>query len=474
MPILPPVERLKEEFGLAEGARLLVGLSGGPDSLAVTHALRAAGYALRPVHFDHQLRPESSEEQQRVATLAADMGLDLVTGRGPVAAHAEVEQLSIEEAARILRYRFLFTEAAGWGADAVVVAHNADDQAETVLMHLLRGAGLDGLSGMAPRSLPNPWSDSIPLVRPLLYTSRDAIEAYCQAHDLQPIQDPSNEDVGFFRNRLRHELLPLLADYNPQAKAHLAQSARILAADQDLLEALTDTAWSQVLLARDMNYLQFDRLALRDQPLALQGRLLRRAHAVLRPASREGSDFAAVERALDLLDQAFSAPQDWLDNLFILSEGAAFWVADWQAELPRPWPQAPKDALAFEVPGALDLGGWQLTATEVPAEAAGLDNPDAFQAWLDADLAGAELLVRRRQPGDRFQPLGLDGSQKLADVFINEKQPQRARDAWPLVCKGQDILWVPGFRSAHAYRLRPDSRQALHLRLQQASANRVE
>jgi tRNA(Ile)-lysidine synthase len=474
MPILPPQGRLFREFGLEAGARVLVGLSGGPDSLALTHALLRAGFSVRAAHFDHRLRPEASDEPQQVAALAADLGLDLAAGEGEVAAYAREEKLSIEEAGRMLRYRFLFAQAQSWGADAVAVAHNADDQAETVLMHLLRGAGLDGLSGMAPRSLPNPWSEAIPLVRPLLYTWRDEIEAYCAEHGLQPLLDPSNSEITFFRNRLRHELLPILANYNPQAKAHLAQSARLLAADQDLLESLTSAAWPGVLEGQSSDCLHLDRYALLEQPLALQRRLLRRAHAALRPDSRSGADFAAVERALALLAQDFSAPQDWLDDLFILSEGAAFWIAGWQAQLPRPWPQAPVEALPFEAPRVLALDGWQLSASETSPEGADLDNADGFQTWLDAELAGSELLLRRRQPGDRFQPLGMDGSLKLADFFINEKLPQRARDAWPLLCKGAEILWVPGFRPAHGYRLHADSRQALHLQLRQAAANRVE
>jgi tRNA(Ile)-lysidine synthase len=122
----------------------------------------------------------------------------------------------------------------------------------------------------------------------------------------------------------------------------------------------------------------------------------------------------------------------------------------------------------------LALGGWQLRATVVDPAAADLDNADGFQTWLDADLAGSDLWVRRRQPGDRFQPLGMNGSLKLADFLINEKLPQRAREAWPLICMEDEIIWVPGFRPAHSYRLRAESRQALHLHLRQADSNHVE
>ena len=150
--------------------------------------------------------------------MAEERGLSFVLGCTDVSALAEEQKLSIEEAARVARYRFLFEQARQLKAQAVAVAHNADDQVETVLMHLLRGAGLGGLKGMPYRAILPVWDEAIPLVRPLLGVWRSEIEVYCRQHSLEPIEDASNQDTTFFRNRLRHQLLPTLQEYNPQGQ----------------------------------------------------------------------------------------------------------------------------------------------------------------------------------------------------------------------------------------------------------------
>lgn len=457
---------LSDKCGLADDQRILVGVSGGPDSLALLHALKHSGWPLLVGHFDHGLRPESASEAEYMQRIAEDWELSFFSQSGNTGAYAREKQLSIEEAARELRYRFLFDLADREGATAVAVAHNADDQAETVLMHLLRGAGIDGLSGMPYRALPNPWSARIPLVRPLLATWRQEVEAYCAKHHLQPLQDASNQDRTFFRNRLRLDLLPILADYNPQAKAHLHQTAALLAADGRLLQQLTAKAWQRCVLDATSDYVQFDRLALLGEPLALQRRVIRRTHRHLRSAAGD-LGLPAVEQALALAGEALSSRQDWLDGLFILSEGDHFWIADLAAILPAPWPQIPAQPLHIEAPGRFSLGsGWQLIAEETGDLSPAAANQDGYQAWLDPDRLGPQLVLRRRQPGDRFQPLGMgQGSVKLTDYMINVKLPRRARAAWPLLCRGDEIVWLPGYQIAHAYRLQAEGRQALHLQL---------
>ena len=163
---------------------LIAGVSGGPDSLCLLHALHALGHRPFVAHFDHQLRPESSLDVTHVAALASTLGLQFVAGREDVTAYSTSRRISIEEAGRILRYTFLFGQARAHGAVAVVVGHTADDQAETILMHLLRGAGVSGLSGMVCRVVLPEFDARIPLVRPLLGTWREQTVEYCRLHDL--------------------------------------------------------------------------------------------------------------------------------------------------------------------------------------------------------------------------------------------------------------------------------------------------
>lgn len=460
---------LQADCRLDPGDIVLLGFSGGPDSLALLHSLHREKIAVLAVHFDHGLRPESAEEAVRAGEIAAAYGIRFFSERGDVAGYASRNSMSIEEAARQLRYEFLFRIAAEHGAQAVAVAHNADDQVETVLMHLLRGAGPRGLRGMAAYSLPNPWSASIPLVRPFLGIWRREILEYCQTNGLDPIEDSSNRDTTYFRNRLRHELLPKLDQFSPGFRQRLHQMANLLGEETALIETLAEDAWRHCLAERTGEYIRLNRSCLLAEPLAVRRLLMRRAGEEMRPGLRD-LDFDAVQRALEMCSHNVTVPQDWVAGLCLLVEGEDVWIADWEADLPVDWPQAPAQATHLEAPAALKLNsGWLL---EIDEAAAGgeLHNPDPFQAWLDHDRVGDELVLRRRRPGDRFQPLGMQtGSQKLADFFINEKLPRRARDGWPLLCKGEEIVWVPGHRLAHTFRLRPESRRVLKLSLQRSN-----
>lgn len=451
---------------LDPGAPLVLGFSGGADSLALLHALHEEGADVLVAHLDHGLRPESAQDARQAKTLASGYGFPFSSERADIAGYANQHSMSIEEAARELRYEFLFRVAGEHGAQAVAVAHNADDQVETVLMHLLRGAGPRGLRGMSARSLPNPWSGAIPLVRPLLGFWRREILDYCQANGLHPIQDQSNQDKTYFRNRLRHELIPQLQELSPGAKLRLHQTGELLADEAEVIEALVESEWARCLRKRSHDFVQLDREVFQAEPLALQRLLLRRAAEELRPGLRD-LDYDAVRRALDLAAHPHSAPRDWVAGLCLFVEGNRFWVADWEADLPVDWPQAPPKELHIEAPANLELNhNWRLELREDGDLQNAASNSDPFQDWLDQECVGDELVLRSRRPGDRFQPLGLEGgSQKLADFMINEKLPRRARETWPLLCKGDDIVWVPGYRLAHPYRLRRNSRRALHVRL---------
>ncbi len=452
---------------------MVIGVSGGPDSLYLLDVLHHQGYPLVVAHLDHQLRPESAEEAEAVRQAAEVRGLPFRLRRCNVADYAAGQGISLEEAARTQRYQFLFQEARTCGACAVAVGHTADDQVETVLMHLLRGAGLDGLCGMPCWSLPNPWSAEIPLVRPLLGVWREEILVYLAERGLHPNLDASNLDRRFYRNRLRHDLLPYLETFNPGVKAHLWQTAEALARDDELLQSLAEPAWQETLIQCGDGYLTFAGPLLHRQPEALRRRWLRRAVQALRANLRD-LDYAAMQRGLAVLDNPQQRGSvDLVAGLRLFWEGDQLWLASWEADLPgQDWPQLPPGVqLSLPVPGGLTLpGGWQLTAErlELTPErlAEALSNPDPYQTWLDTSNLPLPLTVRARQPGDRLQPLGMNGqSVKIADLMVNQKLPRRARLRWPLVCTAETIVWVPGLRASHSYRLLPTSPITCHLQI---------
>ncbi len=423
---------------LSPGQILAVGVSGGPDSLVLLHLLNR----LRPLidlrlhvgHLHHGLRPSADADAEFVAQTAVAWGLPCTVERADIAALARAMHLSIEEAGRIARYAFLARLA-----PTVAVGHNADDQAETVLMHLLRGAGLGGLRGMLPKTGN--------VIRPLLATPRADIEAYAAAHDLAPRTDPTNTDTAYFRNRLRHELIPVLQTYNPAIRSILNRTAQVAAGDYDLLQTALDAAWAETLAAPPGHTISFHLARWRAHPQALQRALLRRAVAHLRPGLRD-VDYIPIENAVHWIQIGESGhTADLLGGLCVRLGGPTLSIAAW-ADTPSLADEPIETSLAL--PGVTQFLQWQATTTletDFPPPRA-----DPWMAYLDPALGPFVLRTRRR--GDPFQPLGMNGQTlKLSDFMINRKIPVQARSHWPLLANSTHILWVPGHRLAEQAQL---------------------
>jgi tRNA(Ile)-lysidine synthase len=456
---------------------LLVAVSGGPDSLCLLDLLVRIGYPLVIAHLNHGLRPESQSEADYVEKIAKAAGHPFIIGQEDVPGFACENSLSIEEAARNVRYTFLFKQAEQVGAQAVAVAHTADDQVETVLMHFLRGAGLSGLRGMQYWTLPSPWCDHIPLVRPLLEIWREEIQAYLADRGITPVEDRTNLDSRFFRNRLRNELIPYLAGYNPGIRRVIWRMAQVLAADYDVIEANLDVAWEKCLVEQREGYVSFRAPVLNIQPDGIQRHLVRRGISWLLPGLRD-IDFNTIDRALEFMENPTRSRRvDLAAGIYLLQEDDLLWIATWWADLPiKGWPQYfskgnRRKELSLPVPGFVRMAdGWGIQAEFSDdiesARQKVLDHPDPFQAWLDADQVHLPLMVRSRRPGDRFAPLGMAGkSMKLSDFMINLKVPTRARASWPLVFSDERLVWIPGLRLAHSCQISSSTSQVISLRV---------
>ena len=464
---------IQQECRLGWSEPVLIGVSGGPDSLCLVDLLDRLGYPLVVAHLNHKLRPEADKDAYKVRQLAEIRGWLFTEESEDTKDYAQTQSLSIEEAARTVRYRFLFEQAEHYHAQAVAVGHTADDQVETVLMHLLRGAGLSGLRGMQTWICPNTWSETIPLVRPLLGFWREEVVTYCQEHGLETILDRTNLELTYFRNRLRHALLPYLSQYNPAVKQVLWRTAGVLAGDYEVIEQVVESAWTVCVREHGGGFVALDSAELARQLVGVQRHLVRKAIAWLRPGLRD-IDFQAVEGTLCFLaDPPATRQRDLVAGLRLLLDEGSLWIAAWEADLPAGgWPQLnPREALTLEVPGELCLpDGWRLHAEKIEFSSAvraeAMANPDPYQAWADLEALDLPVLVRGRQPGDRFKPLGLEGhSIKIADFMINKKLPRRARPGWPLVCSGEQVVWLPGLQLGHSFRLKPDTRKALKFHL---------
>jgi tRNA(Ile)-lysidine synthase len=422
--------------------------------------------------------------------------------------------MAIEEAARRARYAFLREVALSVGARRIAVAHNADDQAETVLMHWLRGSGLAGLRGMLPctplqeyrlfegeagqglaaeggqpaglsTESDNLLHSRLELIRPLLEVTRDEIDAYCDFHGLTPRYDLSNLDTTIFRNWLRHEMIPLLAQHNPKVRETIRRSARVISDEYALLRALLDATWPQVVVeepAGDASQgesrgqrgrIVFDLAEWRALPTALQRSTLREAIHRLRRSLRN-INYIHVENALVVARDGSTGDQATLpQGLMLTLSYNDFAVADEGVPEPLPeWPfLTPEVApVPVKVPGFTRLPGseWVLEAriqSQSDLPEGWEENQDPWCAYLDAESLSGSIALRLRLAGDRFQPLGMGGhTVKLADFYTNQKVPRVARDRLPLLADKEKILWVCGWRSDERCRVSGRIEQVLVLR----------
>ena len=495
--VLNQVRRTIETCGLlAPGDGVVVGVSGGPDSLCLLSCLlrlrEEYGLRLHVAHLHHGARgADADADAEFVAALAAQWGVPVTVEQRDVPALARAHKLAFEETARRVRYVFLARVAGEIGGHKIAVGHNADDQAETVLMHFLRGAGPTGLRGMLPLTpitdyrllaplAPRPPSPDpsplapIVLIRPLLQVPRAAIEAYCAAHALTPRFDRSNLDTTYFRNRLRHELLPLLETYNPNFRARLCHTAAVVAADYELLAQLRERAWAEVVQEeREAAAIVFDKVAWRALPVALQRATLRQAAYRLRGSLRD-VDFVHVEQARRVGLTGETGAQATLPMGLALTVGYdTLTVGDAGDAGPPPaepllWSTEP---LPVHLPGVtvLPQSEWALQAEMLDewSVAQIAANPDPWTAYFDADALAGPLALRPRCRGDRFRPQGMGGhSLKLSALLINLKIPRVWRDHVPLLVAGDEIVWVCGRRLGAKVAVGPGTRRVARLRFE--------
>ncbi len=455
------------------GDKVVIGVSGGPDSVALLHLFVESqpvfDFRLQVVHVNHMIRGQESDgDEAFVVELAKQWDIPCRVEKVDVPALAADQKLSIEAAARLARYTTLTREAIRSGASVIAVAHHAGDQAETVLMHILRGSGLAGLRGMQTVGpipdayLPAETSHRPLLIRPLLDVPREVIDAYCTEHGLNPRLDHTNLDTAYARNRLRHELIPALERVNPAFQMALNRMASVLAADYDLIQQQIDQVWERIVTEKSEHLIRLDRDTWRELPLALQRETIRRAVEQLRE-SLSDLGFKHIEQAVQVAQGGQNRAQA------ILPGGLQLWVdydslviESYKHQPARPdWPLLEPGTVLDEGQLALPGSPWLLQLSRYDGELTGPTwdalIADPWSALLAIPAASPTFQLRARQPGDRFQPQGAGGSQKLSDFMINAKIPAVWRDYLPLLLVDDQIAWVSGWRVDQRFVVDPNT-----------------
>ena len=448
---LEEVARALSQIALRKGDLILLGLSGGADSVALLHILLGLrerfGYRVAAAHFNHRLRgAESERDEAFVRELCARLGVDLTVG---VARGLDASMANLEERARDLRHAFLRRTADDLGAAYIALAHHAGDQAETVLLRLLRSTGVTGLGAMAPVGPER-------LIRPMLALTREEIAGYLAACNGTFVADSSNTSSAILRNRVRQELMPMLErDYAPGLRGRLVELAGEMSEVADLIDGLARReleAWLRV--DGDLDLSHFAGL----HP-ALQRALLRNfiAHdkGDLRGIGR--THIEAMRRLI--LEGPPSGQLDLGGAWRVHREYAKLRLARNEATQ-----EAQRFAVALTLPGTtvVEEAGVQFAAEVIPAGPALLPCVGS-EALFDYDQIDLGLLVRNFMPGDRISPIGLGGSRKVKRMFIDRKLPKPRRAAFPVVVMGENIAWLPGIARGSVALLTPNTRQVLRL-----------
>lgn len=443
-----PVHNALHHFDWPADQKVLLAVSGGADSMALLHACIEKGIDVGVAHLDHTTREgASTDDATWLKDQVANLSVPFFQKQVDVPALAEASSQSFEEVARTVRYEFLVDVARKNGYSAIATAHHADDQAETVLMRIVRGTSLTGLAGIPARG---EW-DGMDVLRPLLTVPRSDLIEYLTENDIPWREDESNTDPSYLRNRIRSTLLPVLRTrFNPSVSAALNRLAELSRIDDRYLGTLADEEYAKCI--------DITGAVSREYFRALDPALQRRVINRLAQDSGATSEFGRIEAAVEFVSSGGSGLRFDFGNRVQLSNGK-----DSTLVVPPSHESVNIEPVEIPVPGevAFDQHAFTTTVTdEAPAT-----NLKAYcnstRQVFDADRVGNDLLLRMRQPGDRFTPIGMSGSRKLKDYFGDLGLPLEQRDATPIItCRGA-ILWVVGYAAADPYAVTPSTERFL-------------
>ena len=459
--ILRTVRETIDSYGMfAPGDAVLVAVSGGADSVALVHLLHALAdeYSLNlaVAHLNHGLREaESDRDAEFVAALAGRFTMPLFLEKKDVPAFQRKWRLSPEEAARRVRYEFFDTVAAQNRYDKIALGHHADDSAELILMNLLRGSGPLGLSGIPPVR-----NDRY--VRPLIGLKRSEIMDYTTQRKIAFLTDSSNADPAYRRNKIRHHLIPeLRKSYNPAIVDSLNRLGDILQAEDQWIAGFIEPVFAECILDRGSNWITMGLPGINAVDLAIGRRIIRQAILSVKQDLRRIS-FLHVDAVVELAQKTkVCASLDLPEGLRVLKDAETLTIK-------KVGPETPSDVIEYQYT-LTGEGTTFIKEADIAIKVVGIGTDEVpdfreagkTKAFFDLDCVQFPLVVRNFRPGDRFSPLGLDGTQKLKKYFSDHKIPIHQRKKGPILLSEGKIIWVVGHRIDNNVKISPRTRRVL-------------
>ncbi len=453
---------------LEPGDRVVVAVSGGPDSVTLLSVLVSLGeelnFSLHLAHLNHMFRAkEAREDALYVKELAKKFSLPITVRKRNVPAFIKRKHLSPEEGARQVRYKFLQDVAEKAGANKIALGQTADDQAETVLMWMLRGSGLKGLAGIpAVRPLENCL-----IIRPLMEVNRSEIEDYLREEGLGVRVDASNLKPVYLRNKIRLKLLPLLArDYNPNIKSVLSGMSQILEADDHYLTGIQERILQKVARVEGRRRVEINLVSLRKLHPSMQRRILRRSIELVK-GNLQGITLSHLEEVLNMLNRGRTGSQVHLPRNIVVKRIYQKILIS-QSREPK---VRVKYSYQLPIPGEVEIEELNLTLRSSLLNGRSIvqlrKSFSSKKAYFDLNDIEPPLIIRNRRGGDRFQPLGMRGRKKLKEFFIDEKIPREERERIPLLAQreGREILWLVGRRQAEKAKVSQGTKRVLKVEI---------
>ena len=469
------LDRLDAGLTLASvpnGAKLVIAFSGGPDSTALLAGLARLGkqreLMLTAAHVNHQIQVESSDRDQLAARrIAESIGVEFKTETVNAPALAAKNKISIELAARHARYTALSKIALASNAYGVATGHTRNDQAETVLLHAARGAGLRGIGGMKYSSiLKFPESDlELNVIRPMLDTPRSECIEYCEQLGITPVFDPSNSSRDYTRNQIRLDVLPLLEQAAPGSSDALARLAKNATDDLEIIDWVVDRFLNKAKIETGA----YSRLAITELPRSLVSRMLMRAYENHVGHTQDLERVHVSEMVSQLSGRSGTSIELPNRTNFYVDRGSFGFASPEDDDCPHP---NSLNAIDFRLPGTTLLGDGFIATAEIIDRPDQLDSGNAHITFATPDLLSHTLKLRNRINGDRFQPLGMKQRVKLQDFFVGAGVPERWRDRVPIIESDEGIVWVAGYRLAEWAKVLPSHSRVAKLEIARSNDSR--